>query len=313
LQFQRPHSDAEDELDIVAKAINRMQLTLKEDLELRTRMEQKLLRHQEDLEQTVHQRTSELQIKNALLELQSLELEANNQDLDSYAQSVAHDLKNPLTTLIGLSSLLNYSLASFSPEKLQESINTIHRTSIKMVNIIDALLLLSSVRKSTDIDIKPLDIKHIASEAQHRLASLAEKAHASINFVGDWPMAMGYAQWVEEVWMNYLSNAIKYGGNPPIIEIGGELISPTLAKFWVRDFGKGINKEKSEKLFLPFSRIDHTTSDGHGLGLSIVKRIVERLNGKVGYEAGDKNNSDPSADVGGYFWFTLPINNNKGQ
>jgi signal transduction histidine kinase len=85
----------------------------------------------------------------------------------------------------------------------------------------------------------------------------------------------------------------------------------------VRDYGTGIPQARQEELFLQFSRLDHTTAEGHGLGLSIVKRIVERLGGEVGYAAGTEAplSSLPTDEItteflstsGSCFWFTLPL------
>jgi len=314
LVLDRPTTAVKDELDTVVESINLMQSSLKEDLEIRAKIEAELQQHKNNLESLVTQRTSELEEKNLLLQLQSLELEAQNHELDAYAQSVAHDLKNPLTTLLGLSGLLKSGGQHFSPEQMQKSLETIDKTGKKMANIIDALLLLASVRRAEEVHIENIDVKALAQEAQQRLNIIAQDANAKIEFVGAWPSALGYKQWIEEVWVNYISNALKYGGVPPRVELGGELLESGVVKYWVRDYGPGIPVARRAELFLQFSRLDPTTSQGHGLGLSIVKRIIERLGGEVGYEAPDAcvgaaaltDNNNPEAGCGSCFWFTLP-------
>ena len=81
--------------------------------------------------------------------------------------------------------------------------------------------------------------------------------------------------------MNYLSNAIKYGGRPPKLEIGVESRSDDRVAFWVRDNGAGFSAEQRKHLFIPFSRLSEVDTRGYGLGLSIVQRIVTKLNGEV--------------------------------
>jgi signal transduction histidine kinase len=88
-----------------------------------------------------------------------------------------------------------------------------------MSNIVDELLLLAEVRKM-DIELAPLDMAGIVDEAQTRLAHMIAERHAEIIAPAAWPPALGYAAWVEEVWVNYLSNALKYGGTPPRVELG---------------------------------------------------------------------------------------------
>lgn len=287
LRLERPVNAVADELDLVVDSINQMQVSIKAELLHRTHIEQELRQHKEHLEQLVQARTSEL--------------EAQNRELDAYAHSVAHDLKTPLTTIVGRAQILSAMGAALTQQQTQDSVNSIHRTAVKMTNIINALLLLASIRRTEDVQTTAIDLKHIAQEACERVSHHAQAANASIEFVGDWLPAVGFAQWVEEVWVNYISNAVKYGGTPPQIEIGCASLGNGYNKYWVRDHGTGITSEHQAALFIQFSRINATSSDGHGLGLSIVKRIIERLQGEVGYEN--------AADGGGVFWFTLPANN----
>ena len=120
---------------------------------------------------------------------------------------------------------------------------------------------------------------------------------------------LGHPAWVEEVWVNYISNACKYGGidgQPPRIELGADPIGSentagiTVFRFWVRDYGPGIAPEDQARLFTPFTRLDQVRVRGYGLGLSIVRRIVEKLGGEVGVQ------SDGVPGAGCEFSFTLP-------
>lgn len=303
LTLNRYQKGKVDELDLVVNSINQMQATLKDDLEKRRLIELELLKHKEHLEELVKERTLELTAKTHQLELQSDKLEAQNRELDAYAHSVAHDLKTPLTTIVGVSGLMKASGITLTPEQTRESSSVINRTAIKMSTIIDALLLLASVRRTDDVTPSAINLRELAEEACQRLEHVATQHKASITFVGEWQNAMGYAQWIEEVWVNYISNAIKYGGTPPDIHIGCTATGDGMVKCWVRDHGTGIALARRPELFIQFSRLDPRSADGHGLGLSIVKRIILRLGGDVGYEEADGN--------GGVFWFTLPALKNQ--
>jgi two-component system sensor histidine kinase/response regulator len=125
----------------------------------------------------------------------------------------------------------------------------------------------------------------IVIDAQQRLVDKIEEYQAEIVLPEAWPVAVGYGPWIEEVWVNYLDNGIKYGGRPPRLELGAERLPDSRIRFWVRDNGPGITPEEQSRLFRPFTRLDQADTKGHGLGLSIVRRIVEKLDGEVEIES----------------------------
>ena len=243
--------------------------------------------------------TERKQAEEALQEY-AAELEARNEELDAFAHTVAHDLKGPLSPLIGFAHLLAEASARLSEEQTREIYQTIARSSRKMANIIDELLLLSSVRTMKEVETGPLDMARVVAQAQASLAHFARERQEEILLPEAWPVAVGYGPWVEEVWVNYLSNAIKYGGQPPRVELGATVpeVATGQVRFWVRDNGAGLTPEEQARLFTPFTRLDQTRATGHGLGLSIVRRIVERLGGQV--------DVDSTPGEGSVFGFTLP-------
>lgn len=219
-------------------------------------------------------------------------------DLDSFAHTVAHDIKSPLSTVFGYACLLTDIAGEVSLDELKEYLQSIANNSQRIVHIVNELLLFASVRKQDEIERSALDMSAIMHEVNERLASLVENSHAEIIMPEEWPVAIGYGPWIAEIWTNYISNAIKYGGKPPRIELGSTFESPYTIRFWVRDNGAGIPTEKLPSLFQQFSRLGVTRIEGHGLGLSIVKRIAEKLGGDVGVES--------VVGEGSVFSFTLP-------
>jgi signal transduction histidine kinase len=224
------------------------------------------------------------------------ELEARNEDLDAFAHTVAHDLQNPLSLIVGCAQVLDESYDSMPGEQIQSCVRTIARNGRRMSNIIDELLLLSGLRQ-VEVDLKPLDMASIVAEARQRLANMIDERDAQIVLPKTWPVVIGHGPWVEEVWANLLSNAIKYGGQSPCVELGAELQRGNMVSFWVRDNGPGLLPEEQSRLFTPFTRLDQVQTKGYGLGLSIVQRIVEKLGGQVGIES--------ETGKGSTFWFTL--------
>lgn len=225
------------------------------------------------------------------------ELEARNAELDTFAHTVAHDLKNPLSTMVGFTSLVVARHDKMEPDQQLNMLKTIERQGYRMARIIDELLLFASLRKLGEVAFSPLDIGQIVAEVRERLASAIEEKQAHITLPIAWPTPMGYAAWVEEIWANYISNALKYGGTPPHIVLGWDAQGDRL-RFWVQDDGAGLTPEEQSRLFIPFTRLDQVSAKGHGLGLSIVRRISDKLGGEVGVES--------APGQGSTFWFTLP-------
>jgi len=229
---------------------------------------------------------------------QQQQLQQQNSELEAFTHTVAHDLKNPLGVLIGFSSLLNQSCSFSIDSKCYQYFVKIQQTSKKMANIIEALLLLASAR-SQEVEMKPLNMSKIITNVQQRLTQMIDEYQAEIITPTSWPLAQAYAPWIEEVWTNYISNALKYGGKPPRIELGATPDKNGYIHFWVRDNGQGLTEEEQKNLFIPFTRINQIGVEGHGLGLSIVQRIVEKSGGQVGIES--------QIGQGSTFYFSLEI------
>ncbi len=150
---------------------------------------------------------------------QNLQLLDHNEELDSFSHTVDHDLKTPLGNIMGFANLLHEDYPNLSKDEIENYITIIINCSKKIQQIINSLLLFASVRKS-NIQTKELTMQNIVAEIINSLLPMIEKSNATITLPKIWPAAVGYISWVEEVWTNYLSNAIKYGGTPPQIGIG---------------------------------------------------------------------------------------------
>ena len=163
------------------------------DITERRRREEELRQYREHLEELVEARTAELEATNQRLHAYTEELEASNAELDAFAHTVAHDLKGPIAIISGFSALLVERAPRWTHEKIQDTSRRIKRTSEKMTNIIDELLLLASVRKQKDIEIGPLSMDRIMAEVRERLDEMIAEHHAEIIEPASWPIAAGYA------------------------------------------------------------------------------------------------------------------------
>lgn len=226
-------------------------------------------------------------------------------ELDAFAHTVAHDLKNPLATLFGRLDLCTMTLGRADEATLRRHLDSARHSASRLAEILDELLILAGVRRQAIVP-EPLDMAAIVAEALDRVENLLQETKAQVKMPDRWPAALGHAPWVTQIWVNYISNAAKYGGEPPVIELGGEpLAGGTRVRWWVRDRGPGLDAAAVEKLFVPFTRISSVRAKGHGLGLSIVRRIAEKLGGTVGVET--------KPGEGARFWFELPVPGQAGS
>jgi len=216
-------------------------------------------------------------------------------ELDAFSHTVAHDLKNPLSAVLGFAELLTAADVKLSEKDVSESLQSIHQSARKMHSIIEELLLLAGVRKA-EVECRPVEMAAVVSGAVQRLSHMTGEYRPEIAMPDGWPAALGYGPWLEEVWANYLSNAMKYGGKPLRLELGVDMTDDKV-RFWVKDNGSGLTPEQQARLFMPFTRLHQARATGQGLGLSIVRRIMEKLGGEAWVE------SEPGK--GSKFGFTL--------
>ena len=247
--------------------------------------------------------TAAIAIENAqLVEAQrqlAVALQAQNEELGAFAHTVAHNLKDSLNLIVGYASILANDVDNLAQEESMCQLHQIQRAAFKMDSIVGELLLLAEARQG-EADVTSLDMAGIVTEAVQRVTFALKGCDAELVLpdMSTWPAALGYAPWIEEVWVNYMTNALKYGGRPPRVELGAEAAPDHMVRFWVRDNGFGLSPEEQDRLFKPFVRLHRQGVSGNGLGLSIVRRIVEKLGGYVQVES--------QIGQGSVFSFALP-------
>jgi signal transduction histidine kinase len=249
-------------------------------------------------QQTIQEINVQLQGQKAALEEANDLLAKRNEELDAFAHTVAHDLKNPLTIVVGYAEVVRDDMLEDDDSRWLEYINQIVAAGRRGNMIIQELLLLAAVRKE-DIELESLDMGVIVAQALERLSHHIEANAVEVVQAEQWPVVMGYPGWVEEVWVNYISNAIKYGGRPCRVELTVEARPDGWVRFGVQDNGAGLSLKEQAVLFTEFTRLDKLRAKGHGLGLSVVQRIMEKLNGRVGIES--------EVGQGSTFYFELPV------
>ena len=238
------------------------------------------------------------------------ELQTRTEALRSFAHTVAHNLKTPVSFMTSMAEALAANYGALAPDATQGHLEEITNSGYKASSIIEELLLLAESGPQ-DIYKTPLDMAEIAQDVRDRLRPMLDEYQADFITPATWPIALGYGPWVEEIWANYVSNAVKYGGDPPRLELGATLQADGFVRFWVKDNGPGLTPAEQAKLFAPFSRLNpgqphgkDRPTEGHGLGLSIARCIVKKLGGQAGVESAGRPGQ------GCTFYFTLPACSN---
>jgi two-component system sensor histidine kinase/response regulator len=223
-------------------------------------------------------------------------LQVRNTELEAYAHMVAHDLRDPLTIIVTTSDLITH-IPNLKRKELLRDLNQIRFTAYEMNRIINSLLLFAEVSKA-EAPAERVNMAWVVANVWDRFSYIIRERKAQVDLPESWPEAIGYAPWIEEVWANYLSNALKHGGRPPRVELGASPQPDGMVRFWTRDNGPGLPRDTQANLFQAFNQTGQLSSPGHGLGLSIVHHIVEKLGGQAGVES--------ELGKGSLFFFTLP-------
>lgn len=240
--------------------------------------------------------TSHQRDKTAMRE-RAAELEVRNIALDEFAHTMAHQVQGLLSQMVGYASYLEMQYGRNMDEQFRTAIARIVQSGHKMNNVISELLLLASIRGG-NVTVEPLHMQRVVTEVLKRLRYQIEQSKVEIDLPESWPVALGYGPWIEEAWVNYISNGVKYGGDPPRLELGSTLMPDGMIRFWVKDNGIGIPEIDQKLLFKPHTRLGPKQVRGEGLGLSIVRRVVAKCGGEVGVESHE--------GYGSLFWFSLP-------
>jgi signal transduction histidine kinase len=246
------------------------------------------------LEIKVRERTEELLEKNK-------ELESSNHELQQFASVASHDLKEPLRKIQVFGSIIKSRLSGEAPQAV-DGLNRIVEASERMSILINDLLDYS--RLSVDSFFKRTDLAAIVSETLHDLEYPIQEKGALIN-VGNLPVIDAIPGQMRQVFQNLLSNSLKFvaPGVRPEIEISAVPVSAggvDLCCLEIRDNGIGFDQQYAEKIFTIFQRLNSRLEyEGTGIGLAIVKKIVEKHRGTVAVRS--------TEGAGTTFSITLPV------
>jgi len=271
--------------EVIARILpdGRLQIILR-DITERKESERRIKKLNEELEDRVTLRTEQLK--------------KSNEEMEAFTYSVSHDLRAPLRGIIGFTSILEEEYSSKLDAEALRLTSVIKSNTIKMGYLIDDLLkfsrisrhMLDKVAINTEDLVKQViaspEIKAISNKVQWIMDPLLE--------------TNGDLNTIRQVWVNLISNAIKYSSAQPVqlIEIGSYRLNKQVV-FFIKDNGVGFEQSYSHKLFKVFQRLHNPADfDGTGVGLAIVDKIISKHGGKV-WAKGEVNK-------GATFYFSLP-------
>jgi light-regulated signal transduction histidine kinase (bacteriophytochrome) len=213
-----------------------------------------------------------------------VDLERSHAELDSFAYVASHDLKEPLRGIRNYAEMLGEDYADKLDQGGKDKLATLSRLSTRMTELLDSLLEYSRLGR-TEFSNTDVDLNRVVSQALDLLQSRMQSGDVSVRIPRPLPMVKGDRVHLVEVFMNLISNAIKYNDKTAKeIEIGFEP-SPLCGQtvLYVRDNGIGIHQEHHQQIFEIFRRL-HATAEfggGSGAGLTIVRKIIERIGGHI--------------------------------
>jgi PAS domain S-box-containing protein len=225
------------------------------------------------------------------------ELNATNQELETFSYSVSHDLRTPVRAIDGFSQAVLEDFGPQLPEEGRRYLRTIRQSAQQMGALIDDLLAFAQLKRH-ELSKGPVDTTELVREAAAELGAPWSDRRVDLR-LGPLPIQNGDRALLKQVWINLLSNALKYTRKRANVEIEvGCLTVNGTDTFYVRDNGTGFDMRHAGKLFTVFQRF-HRAEDyeGTGVGLAIVHRIIQRHGGRVW--------ADAAVGRGATFYFTL--------
>ena len=249
-------------------------------------------------EETLRRQNDELEAARGEVEEKNEELRRRNDEMERFVYTASHDLKSPLITINGFLGFLKEDLKAGDHNRVGKDVERICTATATMKDLLDDLLELSRVGRVVNAR-EPVALGEVADRATGLLAGHLTARGVDLEIDSGLPTVLGDPMRLLQVFQNLIENAIKFMGDEaePRIEVGFTRDDDE-AIIHVRDNGIGINPRHHERIFGLFDQLQEIDDGGTGIGLALVKRIIEEHDGRIWVESNGNNGST--------FYFTLP-------
>ncbi|WP_264665334.1 PocR ligand-binding domain-containing protein [Azospirillum fermentarium] len=305
-------SIANEELRLQGEELARTNTALAAEVAERKRAEEELQRAHDELEERVFERTRSLRDALATLERHQDELrvaketaESANRAKSDFLSSMSHELRTPLNAILGFAQILDSPLSAPLDDKQRFRVQQIMKGGNHLLSLINEVLDLARIESGVlSLSVEPIETKALMTEVLELTRAFPTRCNMAVQ---DWNVADNLAERVradymrlKQVLLNLTSNAVKYNRAGGTVHLAAEAGSGGSVRFVVRDDGPGIPPEKHPLLFQPFNRLGAETTEieGTGVGLTITKRMVEAMDGRIGFET--------EVGRGTTFWVEVP-------
>ncbi|HZX26166.1 MAG TPA: ATP-binding protein [Telluria sp.] len=291
------------EIEQRTRALETSNREIAREAEQRAQAQQEVMRLNAGLEQRVHERTMQLELANAELELAMAEARKANQAKSAFLSAMSHELRTPLNAILGFAQLLGSDSLPSTPEQKKEFADHILKSGRHLLTLINEILDLAKVESGqVALSMEPVALGEVLTEVRAMVEPLAARRAVRVLFPSSCTLMLKADRTrLRQVLLNLLSNAIKYNREQGAVVVAVQDAEGGRMRITVQDTGQGLTPEQVARLFEPFNRLGQESGaeEGTGIGLVVTKRLVELMNGKIGVTS--------TPGVGSVFWFELGL------
>ena len=267
----------------------------------RERVQQEVMRLNEELEERVRERTGQLEITNRELGLAMEAAKSANAAKSAFLSSMSHELRTPLNAILGFAQILTSESLPTTLAQKKEFASHVLKAGRHLLTLINEILDLAKVESGTvNLSMEPVALDEILAECRGMVEPMGTPRNIRMLFPGPTGAVLRADRTrLKQVLLNLLSNAVKYNRDMGTVAVDCKHVGPQRVRLSIQDTGHGLSPDQVDSLFQPFNRLgqENGSEEGTGIGLVVTRRLVELMKGAIGVTS--------SVGVGTVFWIEL--------